>query len=119
MRRILRRAMRGVAKVLKPGAIFVLSEWVLTPGYHSGIPEHIAMRNRVERGNAVSNLQASDHARQLVLSAGYTLLHEEDYAMHFRYLSERRSGMVNIPRGIQGEFLPTHQTVISPAGYRP
>jgi sterol 24-C-methyltransferase len=109
----------AIARVLKPGAIFGLSEWVLTPGYDPENPEHVAMRNRVERGNAVSNLQTSDHARLAILSAGYTLLHEEDYAMHFRYLSERRSGTVAIPGGIQGAVLPIHHAVIPPPRYRP
>lgn len=77
------------------------------------------MRNRVERGNAVSNLQTSDHARQAMLTAGYTLLHEEDYAMHFRYLSEKRSGTVSIPGGIQGARLPVNHAVIAPPRYRP
>jgi sterol 24-C-methyltransferase len=109
----------GIAKVLKPGAIFGLSEWVLTTGYDPSNPEHIAMRNRVERGNAVSNLQTSDHARQAMLTAGYTLLHEEDYAMHFRYLSKRRSGTVRIPGDIQGALLPMNHKLIPPPRYRP
>ena len=111
----------GIARVLKPGAIFGLSEWVLTPGYDPSNPAHVAMRNRVERGNAVSNLQTSDHARQAMLTAGYTLLHEEDYAMHFRYLSEKKGSgtTVSIPGGIQGAVLPVHQTEIAPPRYRP
>lgn len=109
----------GILRVLKPGAIFGLSEWVLTPGYDPSNPEHIAMRNRVERGNAVSNLQTSAHARQAMLDAGYTLLHDEDYAMHFEYLSRSKSGTVSIPGGIQGAVLPTHHTPIVPPRYRP
>lgn len=109
----------GIARVLKPGAIFGLSEWVLTPGYDPANPAHIAMRNRVERGNAVSNLQTSAHARRAMLDAGYTLLHDEDYAVHFAYLSRIKSRSVSIPGGIEGAVLPTHHALVSPPRYRP
>ncbi|OAL32203.1 hypothetical protein AYO20_07971 [Fonsecaea nubica] len=75
----------GVARVLKPGAIFGLSEWVMTPKYDPTDQRHVGMRNRVERGNGVSNLRTSDEAREAMKGAGFEILHEEDFAAHFDY----------------------------------
>ncbi|KIW78717.1 hypothetical protein Z517_08556 [Fonsecaea pedrosoi CBS 271.37] len=75
----------GVARVLKPGAIFGLSEWVMTPKYDPTDQRHVGMRNRVERGNGVSNLRTSDEAREAMKGAGFEILHEEDFAARFDY----------------------------------
>ncbi|KIW24641.1 uncharacterized protein PV07_10345 [Cladophialophora immunda] len=75
----------GIARVLKPGAVFGLSEWVLTPKYNPDNKRHVGIRNRVERGNGLSNLHTSDQAREAVTGAGFEILHEEDFAAHFNY----------------------------------
>ncbi|KAL2404194.1 Sterol 24-C-methyltransferase erg6 [Exophiala dermatitidis] len=72
-----------IARVLKPGAVFGLSEWVMTPRFDPSNPKHIGIRNRLERGNGLCNLHTSEQARAAMLNAGFDLFHDEDYAQHF------------------------------------
>ena len=76
----------GIRRVLKPNAVFGLSEWVMSPSYDPSNPAHIGVRNRIERGNGVSNLQTSDHCRQAMRDAGFDIYHDEDYALYWTSL---------------------------------
>lgn len=77
----------GIAKVLKPGAVFGLSEWVMTPKYDLNNSKHISIRNQIERGNSLSNLQTSDQCRDAMVHAGFKINHDEDFAKHWDHLS--------------------------------
>ncbi|KIX05700.1 uncharacterized protein Z518_03672 [Rhinocladiella mackenziei CBS 650.93] len=77
----------GIARVLKPGAIFGLSEWVMTPQFDLSNPNHVSIRNRLERGNALPNVHTSEQARAAMRGAGFEILHDEDYANHFAHLA--------------------------------
>ena len=83
----LKEVYSGIARILKPGAMFGLSEWVLTPNFDPTNSQHLTIRNRIERGNGLSNLDTSEGCRNAMLHAGFTLLHDEDYAKHWDYLS--------------------------------
>ncbi|KAL2440873.1 Sterol 24-C-methyltransferase [Exophiala dermatitidis] len=72
-----------IARVLKPGAVFGLSEWVMAPTFDPSNPNHIGIRNRLERGNGLCNLHTSEQARAAMVDAGFSLFHDEDYAQHF------------------------------------
>jgi sterol 24-C-methyltransferase len=109
----------GIARCLKPGAIFGLSEWVMTPSYDPENEKHIGIRNRVERGNAISNLQTAASCRQAMLNAGFTLSHDENYAEHWTNLGRNRSSMPAIPGGLKGAALPTHHAPIPVPTLRP
>lgn len=76
----------NIARVLKPGAVFGLSEWVLTPAFDATDSRHLGIRNRLERGNGLTNLQTSAQAREAVVGAGFDIFHDEDFAAHFGYL---------------------------------
>ena len=49
------------------------------------------MRNRMERGNGISNLHTSDEAREAMTAAGFDILHEEDFARYFDYLKDNNN----------------------------
>ncbi|KAK5270823.1 Delta(24)-sterol C-methyltransferase [Exophiala xenobiotica] len=85
----LRTVYTNICRVLKPGGVFGVSEWVLTPAFDRNNSRHIAMRNRMERGNGISNLHTSDEARQAMASAGFDVSHEEDFARYFDYLMDK------------------------------
>ncbi|EXJ63994.1 hypothetical protein A1O7_00329 [Cladophialophora yegresii CBS 114405] len=72
-----------IHRVLKRGAPFASSEWVLTPRYDISDPTHVRMRNRIERGNAIPDLQRSEQTRRQFLAAGFEIEHEEDFAACF------------------------------------
>ncbi|KIW96109.1 uncharacterized protein Z519_03176 [Cladophialophora bantiana CBS 173.52] len=78
------RVYSGISRVLKPGAVFGLSEWVMTPKYNPHDKEHVGIRNRIERGNALT-MNTSDQAREAMRGAGFEILHEENFAAHFDY----------------------------------
>ena len=79
------RVYSETARVLKPGGVFGVYEWVMTPKYEPDNPRHVAVRNRIERGNSLVNLHTSDQARKAFLQAGFELEHEEDFAIYFDY----------------------------------
>ena len=74
---------KGVSKVLKPGAVFGLSEWVMTEGYDEGRERHREIKEGIERGNGISNLVSTREARGAMLGAGFVLSHDEDFAEHW------------------------------------
>ncbi|EMC98128.1 hypothetical protein BAUCODRAFT_129875 [Baudoinia panamericana UAMH 10762] len=76
-----------VARVLKKGAVFGLSEWVMTPTYDAGDARHVGVRNRIERGNGISNLCSEAECRRALGVAGFEVDFEEDYAHHWDFLS--------------------------------
>jgi sterol 24-C-methyltransferase len=84
----LARVYAEINRVLKPGAVFASSEWVLTPRYDPSDGTHVRMRNRVEQGNAVVDLQTSEQARAQFLSAGFELEHGEDFAAFFDHVRD-------------------------------
>lgn len=78
----------GIRRVLKPNAVFGLSEWVMNPSYDPTKPTHLGIRNRIERGNAISNLQTSDQCRQAIRDAGFVIEHDEDYSQRWTSLGK-------------------------------
>ncbi|KAJ9631234.1 Delta(24)-sterol C-methyltransferase [Knufia peltigerae] len=91
-------------RVLKPGATFLVSEWVLTPEFDPSNTKHVDMRRRIERGNGVVNLHTSLEAREAMLSSGFDPEHEENFANYHDYLRRRRG------------TAPNNQTVIEDEG---
>ncbi|OAP58364.1 hypothetical protein AYL99_07454 [Fonsecaea erecta] len=120
------RVYSGIARVLKPGALFGLSEWVMTPKYDPADQRHVGIRNRLERGNALSNLHTSDQAREAMIGAGFEILHEEDFAAHFDYAKTLVEEDAIVARGTRknkkrkgSSSMEAQETTITPAGRSP
>lgn len=79
---------KEVARVLKPNAPFGCIEWVMTPKFDPSDETHLSIRNQIEHGNGVTNLQNPDQARAQFLAAGFDIDHEEDFTAHFDYVKE-------------------------------
>jgi sterol 24-C-methyltransferase len=77
----------SIASILKPNGVFGLWEWVLTPKFDYTNPQHIGIRNRIERGNALSNLVTITECRDAYLKAGFEIYHDHDYANHFDFIN--------------------------------
>lgn len=67
-----------IYRVLKPGGIFGVYEWVMTDDYDDDNPEHRAIRLGIERGDGIANMTTRKHALHAIRAAGFTLEHEED-----------------------------------------
>ncbi|KAF2866129.1 putative tocopherol O-methyltransferase [Massariosphaeria phaeospora] len=48
-----------IARVLKPGGRFAVSEWVMTDVFDESVPAHTAIRNGIERGNGIASLRTA------------------------------------------------------------
>ncbi len=116
----LKEVYAGIAKVLKPGSVFGLSEWVMTPCYNPNNSKHISIRNQIERGNSLSNLQTSDTCREAMVHAGFKLYLDEDFAKHWDHLSRPDQPIsppfssVTIPTASTFSANPTTSTVAAP-----
>ena len=77
-----------IARVLKPNGRIGLSEWLMTPKYEAKNKEHVAIRNRIERGCGISNLHTYSQAHTALEAAGISIEHDEDFTnTHFNYTS--------------------------------
>ncbi|KUJ09825.1 sterol 24-C-methyltransferase [Mollisia scopiformis] len=71
-----------IHRVLKPGGIFGVFEWVLTDKFSSTNNEHMAIRLGIERGNGIPALQTKATAQAAMKKAGFELLVTEDLSEH-------------------------------------
>lgn len=69
-----------VFRVLKPGAVFGVYEWVMTDAYDENNKHHREIRLGIERGNGISNMVPRKEALDAMRKAGFVIEHEEDLA---------------------------------------
>lgn len=69
-----------VFRVLKPGAVFGLYEWVMTDAYDESNKRHREIRLGIERGNGISNMVSKREALAAMQQAGFVVEFEEDLA---------------------------------------
>ncbi|KAL1965481.1 hypothetical protein VTN77DRAFT_5737 [Rasamsonia byssochlamydoides] len=69
-----------IFRVLKPGGVFGVYEWLMTDQYDNDNPEHRKIRLGIEVGNGISNMVKVSEALDAIKAAGFELLHAEDLA---------------------------------------
>jgi len=69
-----------IFKVLKPGGIFGVYEWVMTDTWDPSIPEHKAIAHGIEVGDGIPEMRTTVDARNALKTVGFDVLHEEDLA---------------------------------------
>lgn len=69
-----------VFRVLKPGAVFGLYEWVMTDAYDESNKRHREIRLGIERGNGIANMVTKREALAAMRAAGFEVEFEEDLA---------------------------------------
>lgn len=69
-----------IYKVLKPGGIFGVYEWLLTDKYDDTNENHRQIRRGIEFGNGISRMVGVDVADKALSDVGFELLHREDLA---------------------------------------
>ncbi|GAB7328353.1 hypothetical protein MBLNU13_g00343t1 [Cladosporium sp. NU13] len=69
-----------IFRVVKPGGVFGVYEWVMTDAYDPSNKRHREIRLGIERGNGISNMVSRKEALAAMRKAGFEIEHEEDLA---------------------------------------
>lgn len=69
-----------IFRVLKPGGVFGVYEWLMTDQYDNDNPHHREIRLGIEQGDGISNMVKIDEALEAIRKAGFVLEHHEDLA---------------------------------------
>src|ERR1700761_6187177 len=69
-----------IFRVLKPGGVFGVYEWLMTDDYDNSNIHHREIRLGIEQGDGISNMCKIDVALDAIKAAGFELLHNEDLA---------------------------------------
>lgn len=69
-----------IFRVLKPGGIFGVYEWLMTDEYDNDNLHHREIRLGIELGDGISNMCKVEEALAAMKTAGFEMLHHEDLA---------------------------------------
>lgn len=69
-----------IFRVLKPGGVFGVYEWLMTDEYDNDNLHHREIRLGIEQGDGISNMCKVSEALEAVKAAGFELLRSEDMA---------------------------------------
>ena len=69
-----------IFRVLKPGGVFGVYEWLMTDAYDNDNPAHREIRLGIEQGNGISNMEKIGVALAAMKAAGFQLELNEDLA---------------------------------------
>lgn len=124
-----------IYKVLKPGGVFGVYEWVMTEKYDASNPEHRRICHGIEVGDGISNMVKISEAVRSMKAAGFEIEYQDDLATRgdntpWYYpiageLSRARSigdlatvfRMTKLGRGLVHKFVGALETVgFAPAG---
>ena len=69
-----------IYRVLKPGGVFGVYEWLMTETYTNSNPSHREIRLGIEQGDGISNMEKIEVAIAAMKAAGFELEINEDLA---------------------------------------
>lgn len=69
-----------IFRVLKPGGVFGVYEWLMTDAYDNNNPRHREIRLGIEQGDGIANMEKIDVALAAIKAAGFELEMAEDLA---------------------------------------
>src|ERR1700760_1258309 len=69
-----------IFRVLKPGGVFGVYEWLMTDAYDNDNTQHRDIRLGIEQGNGISNMEKVEVALKAMKDAGFELELHEDLA---------------------------------------
>jgi sterol 24-C-methyltransferase len=69
-----------IFKVLKPGGVFGVYEWLMTEEYDNNNQKHREIRLGIEQGDGISNMVKVSEALEAMKAAGFELEFHEDLA---------------------------------------
>lgn len=69
-----------IFRVLKPGGVFGVYEWLMTDKYDNSNPRHRQIRLGIEQGNGISNMVPISEGIAAIKAAGFELEMHQDLA---------------------------------------
>ena len=69
-----------IFRVLKPGGVFGVYEWLMTDAYDNSNPHHREIRLGIEQGDGISNMVRVSEGLAAIKAAGFELELHEDLA---------------------------------------
>jgi len=69
-----------IYRVLKPGGLYGSYEWVVTDKYDADNPAHVKIKEGIEKGNGVPNLQQPKEIVEAMKKAGFEVIEVKDLA---------------------------------------
>ncbi|KAK4991245.1 Delta(24)-sterol C-methyltransferase [Elasticomyces elasticus] len=69
-----------IFRVLKPGGVFGVYEWLMKDAYDNNNPHHREIRLGIEQGDGISNMEKIEVALAAIKAAGFELEMHEDLA---------------------------------------
>ncbi|KAH8921987.1 putative sterol 24-C-methyltransferase [Atractiella rhizophila] len=69
-----------IYKVLKPGGVAGIYEWVMSDSWDPSNPEHKKISHGIELGNGIAEMRSLSAARAALKSVGFIIEHDEDLA---------------------------------------
>lgn len=69
-----------IFRVLKPGAVFGVYEWLLTDKFDENNPEHRRVSLGIQQGNGIAKLFTVSQGLSAMKRAGFELIHHENLA---------------------------------------
>lgn len=69
-----------ILRVLKPGGVFGVYEWLMTDAYDNDDLEHRRIRLDIEQGDGIAQMFSISHGVSAMTDAGFELLAHEDMA---------------------------------------
>ncbi|KAK8068489.1 S-adenosyl-L-methionine-dependent methyltransferase [Apiospora saccharicola] len=69
-----------IFRVLKPGGVFGVYEWLMTDDYDNENLHHREIRLGIEQGDGISNMVKVSEGLEAMKIAGFTMMHHEDLA---------------------------------------
>lgn len=69
-----------IRRVLKPGGVFGVYEWLMTDDYDNENLEHREIRLGIEEGDGISNMVKISEGVEAMSEAGLEMMHHEDMA---------------------------------------
>ncbi|PMD58829.1 uncharacterized protein K444DRAFT_562761 [Hyaloscypha bicolor E] len=70
-----------IFRVLKPGGIFGVYEWLMTDKYDANNPHHREIRLGIEQGDGIANMVKVQEGHRAIKAAGFELQHAEDMSL--------------------------------------
>lgn len=69
-----------IFRVLKPGGVFGVYEWLMTDAYNNDDPRHRKIRLGIEQGDGISNMVRISEGLKAIRAAGFEVEMQEDLA---------------------------------------
>lgn len=69
-----------IFRVLKPGGVFGVYEWLMTDAYNNSNPRHREIRLGIEQGDGIANMVSIPEGLRAIRAAGFELELHEDLA---------------------------------------